>query len=57
MVWEERYGNEQGPISTKAMVPGGKITLGSLWKTAGVLIFEQGAEKLGVFDFIRDIFS
>jgi tyrosine-specific transport protein len=57
MVWKERYGDEQGPISTKAMVPGGKITLGSLWKTAGVLIFEQGAEKLGVFDFIRDIFS
>eukprot|EP00978_Attheya_sp_CCMP212_P016893 scaffold44591_cov54-Attheya_sp.AAC.6 len=57
MVWKERYGDEQGPISTKAMVPGGKITLGSLWKTAGVLIFEQGAEKLGLFDFVRDTFS
>eukprot|EP00521_Asterionellopsis_glacialis_P007177 CAMPEP_0195289514 /NCGR_PEP_ID=MMETSP0707-20130614/5762_1 /TAXON_ID=33640 /ORGANISM="Asterionellopsis glacialis, Strain CCMP134" /LENGTH=387 /DNA_ID=CAMNT_0040349531 /DNA_START=105 /DNA_END=1268 /DNA_ORIENTATION=- len=54
MVWKERYGDEQKPIMTKPMVPLGKLSLGSMWKAAGTLIFEQGAEKLGVFDFIQD---
>jgi tyrosine-specific transport protein len=36
------------------MVPGGKIPLASLWKAAGTLILEQGAAKLGVFDFFEE---
>lgn len=52
MVWAQRYGEEQSELLTKPMVPFGKIPLGSMWKAAGTLILEQGAEKLGVFDFI-----
>jgi tyrosine-specific transport protein len=36
------------------MVPFGKIPLASLWKAAATLILEQGADKLGVFDFIGE---
>ena len=36
------------------MVPLGKVTLGSLYKAAGTLIAEQGPEKLGVLEFVRD---
>uniref|UniRef100_A0A7S4WB93 Amino acid transporter transmembrane domain-containing protein n=1 Tax=Ditylum brightwellii TaxID=49249 RepID=A0A7S4WB93_9STRA len=57
MIWKERYGDEQKPITVKPMVPGGKITLGSIWKAAGTLIVEQGAEKLGIIDFIHDAFT
>ena len=35
-------------------VPFGKLALGSMWKAAGTLILEQGAEKLGVFDWIGE---
>jgi tyrosine-specific transport protein len=34
-------------------VPLGKIPLGSMWKAAGTLIIEQGADKLGVFDWFE----
>ena len=56
MVWQERYGEEAKPLMTKPMVPFGKIPLGSMWKAAGTLILEQGAEKLGVFSYIQEHF-
>jgi tyrosine-specific transport protein len=37
-------------------VPFGKLSLGSIWKAAGTLIVEQGAEKLGVFEFVQEHF-
>mmetsp|Transcript_22109 Transcript_22109/g.54659 ORF Transcript_22109/g.54659 Transcript_22109/m.54659 type:complete len:529 (-) Transcript_22109:81-1667(-) len=52
MIWSQRYGEEKTELLTKPMVPFGKIPLGSMWKAAGTLILEQGAEKLGVFEFI-----
>ena len=54
MVWKQRYGEDAKPLMTKPMVPFGKLTLGSMWKAAGTLIIEQGADKLGVFDFFRE---
>lgn len=58
MVWKQRYGDDQPPLLTKPMVPLGKIPLGSMWKAAGTLILEQGADKLGVFDWFQEhIFS
>jgi tyrosine-specific transport protein len=54
MVWNERYGKEQKPLTTKPMVPFGKLSLGSMWKAAATLILEQGAEKLGLFDIIKE---
>jgi tyrosine-specific transport protein len=56
MVWKERYGKEQKQLTTKPIVPFGKITLGSMWKAAGTLILEQGAEKLGIFDLFHEHF-
>lgn len=56
MVWKARYGEEQVPLATKPMLPLGKIALGSMWKAAATLIVEQGAEKLGIFDFFREHF-
>jgi tyrosine-specific transport protein len=57
MVWKERYGDENVPLVTKPLVPLGKIPLGSMWKAAGTLILEQGAEKLGVFHWIQNQFN
>jgi tyrosine-specific transport protein len=37
-------------------VPFGKLALGSMWKAAGTLIIEQGAEKLGFFEFVQENF-
>jgi tyrosine-specific transport protein len=56
MVWRERYSEDEKLLLTKPMVPFGKIALGSMWKAAGTLILEQGADKLGVFDFFREQF-
>ncbi len=56
MVWKLRYGDEERKLTVPPMVPFGKIPLGSLWKAAGTLIIEQGAEKLGVFEFLHRIF-
>ena len=56
MVWRVRYGEEDRKLSVPAMVPFGKIPVGSLWKAAGTLILEQGAEKLGVFEFLQKVF-
>lgn len=53
MIWSQRYGEDQAELMTKPMVPFGKISLGSMWKAAGTLILEQGAEKLGVFEWIE----
>ena len=50
--WNQRYRSDK-PIVTKPMVPFGKIPLGSMWKAAATLIIEQGAEKLGVFEFMQ----
>ena len=36
------------------IVPFGKLSLGSMWKAAGTLIVEQGAERLGVFDWVAE---
>jgi tyrosine-specific transport protein len=43
-------------LSPHATVPFGKIPLGSMWKAAGTLIIEQGAEKLGIFDWFQHQF-
>jgi len=56
MVWKQRYGDDQQNLLTKPMVPFGKIPLGSMWKAAGTLILEQGADKLGVFDWFQEQF-
>jgi tyrosine-specific transport protein len=56
MVWGQRYGDASQPLTTKPMVPLGKLSLGSMWKAAGTLIIEQGAEKLGVVDFVQETF-
>lgn len=57
MVWKQRYGNDEQNLLTKPMVPFGKLPLGSMWKAAGTLILEQGADKLGFFDWIQQQFS
>lgn len=54
MVWRERYGDDKPPLATKPLVPFGKIPLASMYKAAGTLILEQGAEKLGIFEFIAN---
>ena len=56
MIWKSRYGDDDSPLMVKPLVPFGKISLGSLWKAAGTLIIEQGAEKLGIIDFFKDQF-
>ena len=56
MVWKVRYSDKERDLSVPPMVPFGKIPLGSLWKAAGTLILEQGAEKLGIFEFIQKTF-
>lgn len=54
MVWNQRYGGDATKsLTSPPMVPLGKIPLGSLWKAAGTLIIEQGADKLGVWDFLQ----
>ena len=57
MVWQNRYGDDARPLTVKPMFPLGKITLGSLYKAAGTLIIEQGLEKLGVFEYIKELFD
>ncbi|KAL7491948.1 hypothetical protein ACHAWT_004672 [Skeletonema menzelii] len=57
MVWQNRYGDDARPLTVKPMVPLGKITLSSLYKAAGTLILEQGLEKLGVFEFFKELFE
>ena len=54
MVWKLRYEDETRKVATLPLLPGGKITLGSLWKAAGTLIIEQGLDKIGVFDWVHD---
>mmetsp|Transcript_34651 Transcript_34651/g.81707 ORF Transcript_34651/g.81707 Transcript_34651/m.81707 type:complete len:588 (-) Transcript_34651:254-2017(-) len=56
MVWKQRYADDEQNLLTKPMVPFGKIPLGSMWKAAGTLILEQGAEKLGFFDWFQHQF-
>jgi len=53
MVWNQRYGDDQQSLTSPPMVPLGKIPLGSLWKVAGTLILEQGGDKLGVWEALR----
>ena len=53
MVWQQRYVSDQ-PLATKPMVPFGKLPLGSMWKVAATLMLEQTADKLGIFDFVRE---
>jgi len=57
MAWQQRYGESNNSLTVPPMVPFGKIPLGSLWKAAGTLILEQGADKLGVFDFFKELFA
>jgi Amino acid permeases len=57
MAWQQRYGENKSELTVPPMVPFGKIPLGSLWKAAGTLILEQGADKLGVFDFFKELFA
>ena len=55
MAWQSRYGEENPrPLTVRPMVPLGKISLSSLYKAAGTLILEQGLEKIGVIDFIKE---
>jgi len=57
MIWKVRYGEDQQPLAAKPMVPFGKIPLASMWKAAGTLILEQGAEKLGIIDWVKNWFT
>lgn len=57
MVWQNRYGEDARPLTVKPMVPLGKITLSSLYKAAGTLILEQGLEKIGVFELLKELFE
>ena len=57
MVYNQRYGDNESPVTVPPMVPFGKIPLASLWKAAGTLIVEQGADKLGIVDFVKDAWS
>jgi tyrosine-specific transport protein len=59
MIWKYRYGedNQTKPLTTKPMVPFGKIPLAGLWKAAATLIVEQGADKLGLIDFVKHLFD
>jgi len=57
MVWGQRYAQKESPLVTKPMVPLGKLSLGSMWKAAGTLILEQGAEKLGIIHYIQEHFN
>jgi tyrosine-specific transport protein len=56
MAWNNRYGEEDPPrpLTVRPMVPLGKIPLGSLYKAAGTLIVEQGLDKIGLFEFVRE---
>jgi amino acid permease len=54
MIWKERYGDDNSPLTVKPMVPFGKLSLSSLWKVAATLFIEQGAEKLGLIEFIKN---
>jgi len=55
MAWQNRYAEDDPrPLTVRPMVPLGKVVLGSLYKAAGTLILEQGLEKLGVFEFVKD---
>jgi tyrosine-specific transport protein len=56
MVWKVRYSDPDREQIVPPIVPFGKIPQASLWKAAGTLIVEQGAEKLGVFEFIQKTF-
>ena len=42
------------PFFSIKTVPFGKLALGSMWKAAGTLILEQGAEKLGVLEWVSE---
>jgi tyrosine-specific transport protein len=59
MIWKYRYGeeNQTKPLTTKPMVPFGKIPLAGLWKAAATLIVEQGADKLGLIDYVKHFFD
>merc|ERR1712127_373700 len=56
MAWENRYSEQDPPrpLTVRPMFPLGKVALGSLYKAAGTLILEQGLEKLGVFEFVKE---
>lgn len=55
MAWQNRYSEDNPrPLTVRPMVPLGKISLSSLYKAAGTLIIEQGLEKIGVFEFVKE---
>ena len=54
MAWKSRYTDVDQPIATLPLVPFGKIPLGSLYKASATLIIEQGLEKLGVFEWVKE---
>jgi len=56
MVWQNRYGDNAQPLTVKPMCLFGKLTLGRLYKAAGMLIVEQSLEKLGVIEFVQENF-
>ena len=56
MIWKARYGEDNSPLSVKPMVPFGKLSLSSLWKVAATLFIEQGAEKLGIIEWLMNFF-
>jgi len=57
MVWNERYSDKEKMLTSPPMVPLGKLSLASMWKAAATLILEQGADKLGLFEFFKEIFA
>jgi len=57
MVWNMRYGDEKKQLTTLPLVSGGKLPLGLLWQAAGTIILQQGAEKLGIYEWILSNFA
>jgi hypothetical protein len=58
MAGKQRHPDNGTALTVSPMVPFGKISLAGQWKANGTLIVEQGADdKLGVFDFFRDMFE
>lgn len=66
MVWNERYGvsrtdtpheQQQDPlVAYPPFVPFGKIPLASSYKAALTFLVEQGAEKIGIVDAVKNFF-
>lgn len=57
MVWKQRYGEDDTVLTTKPLVPFGKVTLGSMGVAASVLVSQQAFEKFGLADILQALSS